>query len=112
MLSLTAYGGTSMDVRQIRSLQSKLKKFLKRFDRCFPRKDTRAHLPVYVSGQLSDIPEKSVEPIAINAGVPPRTLQEFLSQHHWDHDLLRDELQGIVRDEHSGPHSVGVFDET
>ena len=93
-------------------LKPKLKQFLKRFDDCFPRKDTRAHLPVYVSGQLSDIPEKSVEPIAINAGVPPRTLQEFLSQHHWDEDRARDRLQHIVRDEHAGPHSIGILDET
>ncbi len=78
----------------------------------FPRKDTRAHLPVHVSGQLSEIPEKSVEPIAINAGVPPRTLQEFLSQHRWDHDQARDRIQHIVRDEHAGPNSVGIFDET
>ena len=88
-----------MDIPQLRKLKPALKKFLTRFDHCFPRKDTRAHLPVYVSGQLSDIPEKSVEPIAINAGVPPRTLQEFLSQHHWDQDLLRDDLQGVVRDD-------------
>ena len=101
-----------MDIAQIRSLKPKLRKFLKRFDDCFPRKDTRAHLPTYISGQLSDIPEKSVEPIAIDAGVAPRTLQEFLSQHHWDHDLLRDRLQHIVRDEHSGPHSIGLIDET
>ena len=71
-----------MDAPQLRKLRSKLRQFLNRFDDCFPRKDTRAHLPVYVAGQLSDIPEKSVEPIALNAGVPPRTLQEFLSQHH------------------------------
>ena len=101
-----------MDVQQMRSLKSKLKKFLKRFDDCFPRKDTRAHLPVYVSGQLSDIPEKSVEPIAINAGVPPRTLQEFLSQHHWEEDRARDTVQHVVRDEHAGPHSIAVIDET
>jgi SRSO17 transposase len=101
-----------MNIPQIRTLKSKLKKFLKRFDDCFPRKDTRAHLPTYVSGQLSDIPEKSVEPIALNAGVAPRTLQAFLSQHHWDHDLVRDQLQHIVRDEHSGPHSIGIIDET
>jgi SRSO17 transposase len=101
-----------MDIPQIRKLKPALKKFLKRFDHCFPRKDTRAHLPVYISGQLSDLPEKSVEPIALNAGVPPRTLQEFLSQHHWDQDQLRDDLQRVVRDEHSGPHSVGIFDET
>jgi SRSO17 transposase len=101
-----------MDIPQLRQLQPKLRKFLKRFDAAFPRKDTRAHLPIYISGQLSDIPEKSVEPIALNAGVAPRTLQEFLSQHHWDHDHLLDQLQHIVRDEHSGPHSIGVIDET
>ncbi len=101
-----------MDIPQIRKLKPALKKFLKRFDDCYPRKDTRAHLPVYVSGQLSAIPEKSVEPIAIDAGVPVRTLQEFLSQHRWDQDRLRDKLQTIVRDEHTGPHSVGIIDET
>ena len=101
-----------MDVQQIRKLRPRLRQFLKRFDDCFPRKDTRAHLPVYVSGQLSDIPEKSVEPIALNAGVPVRTLQEFLSQHAWDHDKARDRLQHIVRDEHAGPNAIAVFDET
>lgn len=101
-----------MEVQQIRKLRPRLRQFLKRFDDCFPRKDTRSHLPVYVSGQLSDIPEKSVEPIALNAGVPVRTLQEFLSQHAWDHDKVRDRLQQVVRDEHAGPHSVAVFDET
>lgn len=101
-----------MDISQIHKLKPRLRKFLKRFDACFARKDTRAHLPTYISGQLSDIPEKSVEPIAIDAGVAPRTLQEFLSQHRWDHDAVLDELQQIVRDEHSGPHSIGVIDET
>ena len=101
-----------MDIAQIRKLRPKLRQFLKRFDDCFSRKDTRAHLPVYISGQLSDIPEKSVEPIAINAGVPVRTLQEFLSQHRWDQDRARDRLQHIVRDEHAGPHSIGIIDET
>jgi SRSO17 transposase len=101
-----------MDVQQIRKLRPKLRKFLARFDDCFPRKDTRAHLPVYVSGQLSDIPEKSVEPIALNAGVPVRTLQEFLSQHAWDHDRARDRLQEIVRNAHAGPNAIAVFDET
>ena len=112
MLSSVVYGGPSVDVQQIRKIRPRLRQFLKRFDDCFPRKDTRVHLPVYVSGQLSDIPEKSVEPIALNAGVPARTLQEFLSQHAWDHDRARDRLQQIVRDEHAGPNSVAIFDET
>jgi len=101
-----------MEVQQLRKLRPRLRQYLKRFDDCFPRKDTRAHLPTYVSGQLSDLPEKSVEPIALNAGVAPRTLQEFLSQHAWDHDEARDRLQQIVRDEHAGPNAIAVFDET
>jgi SRSO17 transposase len=101
-----------MDVEELRRLKPELTKYLKRFGHCFGRKDTRAHLPVYITGQLSDLPRKSVEPIAIEAGVAPRTLQEFLSQHRWDEDGALDQLQEIVRAEHGGPHTVGIIDET
>jgi SRSO17 transposase len=101
-----------MDVHHLKRLKPKLSAFLEKFDDCFQRKDTRAHLPVYISGQLSDIPEKSVEPIAINAGVAPRTLQEFLSQLHWYHDKMCDRLQYIVKTEHAGAHAIGIIDET
>jgi SRSO17 transposase len=101
-----------MDAKTIRGLRPMLARFLRRFDDCFARKDTRAHLTVYVNGQLSDLPRKSVEPIAFAAGVPVRTLQEFLSQHRWQEDLARDRLQQIVAEDHSDPHSVGVIDET
>jgi SRSO17 transposase len=101
-----------MDAKTIRRLQPMLASFLRRFDDCFARKDTRAHLAVYVNGQLSDLPRKSVEPIALAAGVPVRTLQEFLCQHRWQEDLARDRLQHIVAEEHACPHSVGVIDET
>lgn len=101
-----------MDAKQLRSLKPTLAKFLGCFDDCFARKDTRAHLPRYVRGQLSDLPAKSVEPIAHKEGVPPRTLQEFLSLHKWDHQKMRDRLQEIVAREHAGPHRIGVIDET
>jgi SRSO17 transposase len=101
-----------MDAQQIHRLRPMLARFLKRFDDCFARKDTRAHLSVYVNGQLSDLPRKSVEPIALAADVPVRTLQEFLSQHRWQEDLARDRLQQIVVEEHAHPHSVGIIDET
>lgn len=78
-----------MNVDQIRQLEPKLVEFLKHFHDCFGRKDTRAHLGVYVRGQLSDLNEKSVEPIALEADVAPRTLQEFLSQLIWDEDGMR-----------------------
>ena len=101
-----------MDAEQIRQLRPRLKRFLKRFADCFGRKDTRAHLPVYVRGQLSDLPEKSVEPIALAAGVAPRTLQEFLSQLQWDEEKMRDRLQHIVVTDHAGAHALGIFAET
>jgi SRSO17 transposase len=101
-----------MDANQIRQLRGKLTRFLGRFDDCFRRKDTRAHLPIYIKGQLSDLPDKSVEPIAVKAGVAPRTLQEFLSQLQWDDDGMRDRVQEIVRDEHAGAHAIGIIDET
>lgn len=101
-----------MDADQIRRLRPELTRFLGRFDDCFTRSDTRAHLPAYVQGQLSNLPEKSVEPIALEAGVAPRTLQEFLSQLKWDHDRMRDRLQHLVASEHGGRHRVGIIDET
>ena len=56
-----------MDAQQIRLLEPKLDDFLEHFAECFARSDTRQHLPVYVRGQLSDLPQKSVEPIATPA---------------------------------------------
>jgi SRSO17 transposase len=101
-----------MDAQQIRLLEPKLVDFLDHFAECFGRRDTREHLSSYVRGQLSDLPEKSVEPIALHAGVAPRTLQEFLSQLSWDHDKMRDRLQQLVAAQHTGPHRIGIFDET
>jgi len=101
-----------MDADQIRGLKPMLTRYLKQFDDCFARGDTRMHLPVYVEGQLSDLPAKSCEPIALAANVAPRTLQEFLSQHKWDEQRMRDRVQQLVASEHAGPNSIGILDET
>ena len=101
-----------MEADQIRSLKPLLTRYLKRFDDCFARQDTRAHMPVYVGGQLSDLPAKSCGPIALEAGVAPRTLQEFLSQHKWDESRMRDRVQELVVSDHAGSNSIGIIDET
>ena len=101
-----------MDADTIRGLKPELEDFLDRFHDCFDRRDTRAHLKSYVSGQLSDVRRKNVEAIALKIGVRVRTLQEFLSQHRWNEDRLRDRLQQIVRDEHAHEHAIGIIDET
>jgi len=101
-----------MDAEQIRHLKPRLVKFLAEFEDCFPRRDSRVHFPRYVEGQLSDLPRKSVEPIALKAGVPPRTLQQFLSSYHWDDARMIERLQAKVARLHAHPHSIGIIDET
>src|SRR5262249_50281615 len=83
-----------------------------RFDDCFDRKGTRVYLPVNVEWQVSDLPRKSVEPIALKAGVPVRTLQEFLSQYRWDQDRLRDRLQALVAAEPASFGAIGNIVDT
>jgi SRSO17 transposase len=101
-----------MDAKQIRQLKPMLTRYLKQFDDCFSRRETRTHFSTYVEGQLSDLGEKSCEPIAVAAGIPPRNLQEFLSTYKWQEDHTRNRLQKIVIRDHSGRNSVGIIDET
>jgi len=101
-----------MDAEEIRKLKPKLKRYLGRFHDCFFRRDTRKHFSTYVEGQLSDLGEKSCEPIALAAGVPPRDLQEFLGAYKWNEDLTRNRLQEMVVRENAGPNAVGIIDET
>jgi SRSO17 transposase len=101
-----------MDAKQIRRLKPMLTRYLKQFDDCFSRREARTHFSTYVEGQLSDLGEKSCEPIAVAAGIPPRNLQEFLSTYRWEEDHTRNRLQEIVIRDHAGRNSVGVIDET
>ena len=101
-----------MAAAQIRPWGPKVDRFRKRFDDGFARKDTRAPGPVFVPGQLADGPDKRLEPSALEAGVPPRTRQEFLRLRRWQDNTRRDRLPAIVREEHADPPALGSFDET
>ena len=101
-----------MDAGQIRQLKPMLTRYLEQFDDCFTQRQTRAHFSTYVEGQLSDLGQKTCEPMAIAAGIPPRNLQEFLSSYKWEEDRTRNRLQEIVMRDHAGPHAIGVIDET
>jgi SRSO17 transposase len=101
-----------MDVNQIREVGRALPRFLDEFGGCFGRCDTRRYLRVYVDGQMSELHRKSVEPMALRAGVPPRSLQAFLGLLEWDEDRLVDRLQQHVARDHAHPWAIGVVDET
>ena len=101
-----------MDAKTIKSMGRKLRRFLAEFDDCFSRSDQRTHLQSYINGQLSDLERKSIEPIALAANVPPRTLQYFLSTAPWDGPRLRDRLQWVIARDHSHQRAIGIIDES
>jgi SRSO17 transposase len=101
-----------IDVGELKGLRRNLSQFLKQFSRCIQTKQSRAHLRTYVAGQISSLPRKSVEPIALAAGVAPRTLQEFLGLHRWDHDAMRDQVQRVVIRDHADDNAIALIDET
>ena len=101
-----------MDAETVLKVKPALTRYLHEFDGCFGRITARQHLDTYIQGQLSDLPRKSIEPMADAAGVAPRSLQEFLGLYHWDDAAMRDRLQQLVAARHAHRHSVGAIDET
>lgn len=99
-----------MTADQMRSLQPALAALLERFRPCFKREGTFVHWERYLLGLMADLKRKSIEPIALAAGVPVRTLQEFLAFFAWDEDRVSKMLQHLVADEYGSEQGIGVLD--
>lgn len=99
-----------MTADQIRSLQPALAALLLRFRMCFKTQKTFVHWQKYLLGLMADLKRKSIEPIALAAGVAVRTLQEFLAFFVWDHERVNAQLQQLVMDEHASAKAIGVLD--
>lgn len=102
-----------MNAEQLRSLQPALEAWVERFRVCFKREATFEHFRCYLLGLMADLKRKSIEPIALAAGVPVRTLQEFLAFFVWDHDRVRRLLvQMVVNRAGPAPRGIVVLDAT
>ncbi len=99
-----------MTADQIRSLQPALAALLVHFRPFFKREATFKHWECYLLGLMADLKRKSIEPIALAAGVAVRTLQEFLAFFVWGHKRVAAKLQQLVMDEHAAPQAIGVID--
>jgi SRSO17 transposase len=106
-----------MTEQEIVDLGPAFASYLRRFRGGFGQNRTAGHFDTYCRGLLSDLPRKSIEPIALAAGTAVRTLQEFLVTAHWDRNDARDTLQkhlgSVLADLPTDPlGTVGVIDET
>src|ERR1700712_3016415 len=106
-----------MTEQQITDLGPAFSAYLRQFRDSFGQDRTAKHFDPYCRGLLSDLPRKSIEPIALEAGTAVRTLQEFLVTARWDPGSARDTLPthigAVVADLPSDPlGTVGVIDET
>jgi SRSO17 transposase len=111
-----------MTPEQIAELAPALTEFLYCFRRCFVECRTIEHFKVYCRGLLSNLPRKTIEPVAVAAGSTVRALQLFLTERDWDHVRLADQLQQRVAAKHGrlpgAVHAaddlgvIGLIDET
>ncbi|HEX4589262.1 MAG TPA: IS701 family transposase [Gemmataceae bacterium] len=106
-----------MTTDQVQTLGPALTAFLRPFEPFFETLKTVRHFRAYTRGLLSDLPRKTAEPIAVQAGTPPRNLQQFLKACLWDHAGLTDAVQRTIRaavaDRPADPvGTVGIIDET
>jgi len=101
-----------MNVKQLEALRPRLGGYLAEFDDCIKTRPSRRHMRTYVNGQLGPLERKSVEPMALDAGTPPRTLQEFLAIHRWDEQKVATRVRQTVMNRHASDSAVAVFDET
>jgi SRSO17 transposase len=82
-----------MTPAQLTALGPQLTAALRPFQETCLQQRTREHLHTYCRGLLSDLQRKSVEPMALQAGTPVRTLQEFLRDHVWADQAIGGILQ-------------------
>ena len=99
-----------MTADQVRSLQPELAALLAHFRPCFKRTASFDHWERYIVGLITDLKRKSIEPIALAAGVAVRTLQEFLAFFVWNHERVDTMMRQLVMDEHGSEQAIGVID--
>ena len=111
-MPLRSRGLLTMDVFDIAEMRTKLRLFLNRFKSCAADKRAKNYFRLYTTGLISNLPRKNCEAIALQAGVPVRSVQWFLSKQVWDHEQMRSKLQKIIAQKHAGKHSIGIMDDT
>jgi SRSO17 transposase len=94
----------------VRGCRDHMTRFLTRYLPLFYREEQRGHAAAFVRGLLSGLERKSAEPIAYQAGIPRKDLQDFVGCGAWDDEGVMAELRRHAREELADDDGVIVRD--
>jgi SRSO17 transposase len=95
---------------QVRGCQDRITSFLGRYLPRFYRVEQRTHAALVIRGLLSGLQRKTCEPIAVEAGVHRKPVQNFVGSGGWDDEAVMAELRGHVREVLGHPDAVLILD--
>ena len=98
--------------RDVEGLRQDLADYAAQFASAFARKDQAAWAHRYLSGLLSQLPRKSIEPLALAHGFPIRAMQAFIADSPWSPQLLLEQHQHLVAQSLADDEAVLLVDES
>ena len=101
-----------MQPADLRACERHFQQFLDRYREGFGRRSWDEFGRQYVAGLLSSIERKSIEPIALEAGISERTLRYFIGEASWDDEAILREHQRHVTETLGDARGVLVLDTT
>jgi DDE superfamily endonuclease len=96
--------------QEIGGCSQRLPSFLQRSLPSFLRSEQRTNATIVLRGKLSGLERKTSEPIANDAGVHRRPIQDFVGHGAWDDHALLAELRRHIRHEWGDRHAVLIID--
>ena len=94
----------------VRGCQDRITTFLQRYLPRFYRAEQRTHATLVIRGLLSGLQRKTCEPIAVEAGVHRKPVQNFVGAGGWDDEAVMAELRGHAREVLGHPDAVLILD--
>jgi SRSO17 transposase len=94
----------------VRGCRRRLTRFLERYLPLFYREEQRAHAQLVIQGRLSHLERKTCEPIARQAGVQRKPVQQFVGAGKWDDEAVMGELRLDVAEAFDDPAATFVLD--
>jgi len=88
------------------------RRFVRRYQAIFHSKAQRQHFEAFLRGLIGPLERKSIEPIALDQGVPWYRLEDFIIRSKWDSEALLVEHRQHVSHTLGTPQGVIVIDPT